>query len=60
MGSGLVVVVQEVEDLGSGGAGGVGDGSVEFFLDSTVGSFDGSIVAGGGNGDEGLLDAIGF
>ena len=60
MGSSFVVVVQEVDHLGAGRVGGVGDGSVEFFLYSAVDSFDGSIVAGGGDGDEGLLEAVGF
>ena len=60
MGTCFVVVAQEVENLGTGGADGVGDSPVEFFLNGAVGSFDGSVIAGGCDGDKGLLEAIGL
>ena len=60
MGTCFVVVAQEVDHLGAGRAGGVGDSPIEFFLDGSVDSFDGSVIAGGCDGDKGLLEAIGL
>ena len=59
VGSVFVVVLEETYDLLDGWMIGIGNGSVEFFLDGSMGAFDASVVAGCSYGYEGLLDAVG-